>query len=1458
MAVKWNVGYLIVTLAVAAGLITSAVFLLPGQVKISVSKTQTTLSLWNGSAFNASFVEKVQLLQGDAVLKAQQVNLTAIFDKATNVTYLWRNGSYAGGIGLSELYVFDGSKGDPEAVPLKHLATCEKCHGLIIQYSVSGLPKVARNVLSPYIFGKVKVEWDSWPGSPYVSQISSSGTLKLQYRAAEGRVYSFRLFDPTSGFNNPSTVVSSSYTGGTIVWDNPSYAVSFNTQYASSTLTGALGTDSAMLNSTHYGFAIPAGSTINGIVVMCRKLCDYSSEVRDVKAYLLKNYATVGSNLSDTGAGWTTSAVWKNYSNMTGLWGTTWTAEEINADGFGFGLSAEVYAGGGDDLPQIDVCQIMVNYTLSGGDLFAPEYSLNSTNSTLNGTMVSHNLFWSEENISTNLSGYQFGWCNGTYTYNNGSYKINTTIWDDGFESNITGKYKNTTAGWNVRPGRPKSGTLSNNLSASLSTKYFWTVPGLMNTSNCSAIYVGLWHMDDDLDANDIQLAYNTTGNSWTYIQDLSLGTEDTWVAYNLSTTNASYMGKFAIRIGGSTGSGESSDVDDIKIICEQTIQQYDTHNCSDAGASANFTFDAWTPFKNQYNWSNVTKQVPVEVNSTVKWCFKANDTLNNVNSSGCGNGFIFSYNTTASGGSAPATDYNGTLNISLNNGDFNVTQNQTINLNFSVCAVGGNGHQVNDSFFYGYLATGAIATRVNATAGNKPFYNSTGTINNSCGFLSTGSCCSFNVTINATGAFGAYRGTGNVTSNNTYVLANGTRPFWLNISMINAGANTAPWYVGNASNVSAPNISQVVGFRINFSDTAINFTTLMQNQTGAWANTSVPCFNRASCNVTINLTISATRGKAIGWQIFGNDSAGMINQTPMSIITVSNTLPVETMKWPSSGYVSYYENISINWSSSDADSDSMTAYLYINGSFNKTMTGNTTINFSQGNYVLNLSVSDGYNFTANQSITVTFFTNRSLNITGPTQAAPLTATPSTNVSINFTVQRDTSTNITSGISTPNVTIGGAIAQIVQSPAGAGGLPANAIIFQMDDTQGYWEVSAANAVANAVNGSNISMVAEVIAEYLNDDTTFTNMIKLWNNSGAFPFMEVAQGSYNHATAWSAMSYAQATTDVNNANALFTTAGIKRRTTFIPPFDYGVTASINALEDAGFHSEQDYSITPDLRDGITNLPLTIYNGTEITTDTGGSVLTVHDAALKTFIDGQVAMRGYAVIAIHMQDFAGPDSVKINVLIGNLTWLKNLGYNFITAEQLFAINNGSSSGGGGGNQLGFMSGVAKWQVNVTVPASCSGALNLFVNSTFESTLVSDTETSAVTCGGATAPDMNLSMGPPNTSVLRFGACGPQIYNISAKPVNQTSAYGGSYACNNGTATGSVGVALSGSAASGWSFYAANANTFAGEILLTTTPQTIISGLTQGSCAYIWYNASCRNVNSTPGISFAYNIS
>ncbi len=137
-----------------------------------------------------------------------------------------------------------------------------------------------------------------------------------------------------------------------------------------------------------------------------------------------------------------------------------------------------------------------------------------------------------------------------------------------------------------------------------------------------------------------------------------------------------------------------------------------------------------------------------------------------------------------------PAIDNNGTLNVTLYNGNINVTQNSTFSINASVICQNGNCHQINATPYFNW--TGAISTRLNDTALAIPFFNVTGFQNQTCGFLNQDGNCSINWTINATGV-GNYLWTVNFTSNNTYVLPNGSSIFRLNVSQTLTIDTTAP-----------------------------------------------------------------------------------------------------------------------------------------------------------------------------------------------------------------------------------------------------------------------------------------------------------------------------------------------------------------------------------------------------------------------------------------------------------------------------------------------------------------------------------------------------------------------------------------------------------------------------------------------------------------------------------------
>jgi hypothetical protein len=80
-------------------------------------------------------------------------------------------------------------------------------------------------------------------------------------------------------------------------------------------------------------------------------------------------------------------------------------------------------------------------------DTTKPQWSLNSTNSTLNGTSILHNLKWTDE---TALAGYIFSFDNGTGTLVNDSYvaMTGTTNWSN--VSKIVNSTNNSAIRWSV------------------------------------------------------------------------------------------------------------------------------------------------------------------------------------------------------------------------------------------------------------------------------------------------------------------------------------------------------------------------------------------------------------------------------------------------------------------------------------------------------------------------------------------------------------------------------------------------------------------------------------------------------------------------------------------------------------------------------------------------------------------------------------------------------------------------------------------------------------------------------------------------------------------------------------------------------------------------------------------------------------------------------------------------
>jgi hypothetical protein len=169
--------------------------------------------------------------------------------------------------------------------------------------------------------------------------------------------------DATAGPNSPSSVVDDSSTG-TVAWTNPQNATNSDNVYASVALKNQT---SHYLKATGFGFNIPSGSTINGIVVEVERYAT-NANITDNSVVIVKN-----GNLGTTnraGGAWSTTEGYVTYGSSTDLWGTTWTAEDINASNFGVAISAKDTTANKTYTAYVDHIRITVYYT-------PPPYILN-------------------------------------------------------------------------------------------------------------------------------------------------------------------------------------------------------------------------------------------------------------------------------------------------------------------------------------------------------------------------------------------------------------------------------------------------------------------------------------------------------------------------------------------------------------------------------------------------------------------------------------------------------------------------------------------------------------------------------------------------------------------------------------------------------------------------------------------------------------------------------------------------------------------------------------------------------------------------------------------------------------------------------------------------------------------------------------------------------------------------
>lgn len=152
--------------------------------------------------------------------------------------------------------------------------------------------------------------------------------------------------------------------GGSSNWSTPTNIYTSNNAYASNGLDGD--EVSHWLRATDFGFTIPDGATIDGILVEIERRCNEEYGA-DYAMKIVKTGTEQGTDHASV-TEWPASDTYKSYGSSSDKWGLSWLPGDINSHLFGASISA-IY----EDDPEfratfyVDHIRITVYYTEPAG-----------------------------------------------------------------------------------------------------------------------------------------------------------------------------------------------------------------------------------------------------------------------------------------------------------------------------------------------------------------------------------------------------------------------------------------------------------------------------------------------------------------------------------------------------------------------------------------------------------------------------------------------------------------------------------------------------------------------------------------------------------------------------------------------------------------------------------------------------------------------------------------------------------------------------------------------------------------------------------------------------------------------------------------------------------------------------------------------------------------------------------
>jgi hypothetical protein len=165
--------------------------------------------------------------------------------------------------------------------------------------------------------------------------------------------------DGVQGKTEAGTLVFEAGSGAD--WINPEKAKTSNNEYATATLTPTVYW-SDPLRLTKWGFTIPEGMTIVGVVAEIERKASKANQIRDLLLHLRKADGTTSDDNSSHEY-WPLADAVRVYGSSETIWGfDSLTRAEVNAEGFGIEISAQMNSGMEEAVASIDQIKLTVYY----------------------------------------------------------------------------------------------------------------------------------------------------------------------------------------------------------------------------------------------------------------------------------------------------------------------------------------------------------------------------------------------------------------------------------------------------------------------------------------------------------------------------------------------------------------------------------------------------------------------------------------------------------------------------------------------------------------------------------------------------------------------------------------------------------------------------------------------------------------------------------------------------------------------------------------------------------------------------------------------------------------------------------------------------------------------------------------------------------------------------------------